>query len=293
MEARGKAAAAGYPRTDKATEDRNEDLFRTLVLPKLKHAINYAPQYAELRRVYLARVAAEWYRGLSRSKDTAYGDLVDKGDVTDWQTETDGKPTDTFDRYADSYSRGEFKVTEEEQRGDGRVYVRTYSYGGVDLSKTAMSKVSNDCFTAEQATLTEDIDRSLEAPAARGDDTVWLGTPTPRQAAGLGPPEDPLSTGEVALRLLPVPLALLGVLLCWRRRRLNAPGVPSSPRLTATGTHSPQTPGAPQAPAMAQDHCVAQQLPNDHARTRTTPPDDVVRPQLWPGPPQGAGSRSP
>ncbi|MFF3340149.1 hypothetical protein [Streptomyces flavidovirens] len=239
MEARGKAAAAGCPRTDKATEERNEDLFRTLILPKLRHAINYAPEYAELRRVYLARVAAEWYRGLSQSKDTAYGDLVDKGDVTDWQTETDWKPTDTFDRYVDSYSKGEFKVTEEEQRGDGRVYVRTYSYGGVDLSKIAMSKVSNDRFTAEHATLAEDIDRSLNAPSAAGDDTVWLGAPTPRQAAGLGPPEGPLSTGEVTLRLLPVALALLGVLLWWRRRRLNAPGVPSSLRLAATGTHSP------------------------------------------------------
>ncbi|MDG9685658.1 hypothetical protein QC334_23500 [Streptomyces sp. DH18] len=48
-------------------------------------AINSAPEYAELRRVCLARVAAEWYRGLSRVKETTYGDLVDTGDIDDWR----------------------------------------------------------------------------------------------------------------------------------------------------------------------------------------------------------------
>ncbi|WDM14578.1 hypothetical protein J3S85_25475 [Streptomyces lavenduligriseus] len=63
------------PKQDQATEDHNEHLDRTLILPRLRKAINTAPEYAALRRVHLARVAAEWYRELSTTKDTTYGEL--------------------------------------------------------------------------------------------------------------------------------------------------------------------------------------------------------------------------
>ncbi|WP_189601540.1 hypothetical protein [Streptomyces lateritius] len=236
LQKRGDSKAAACPQQDKAAEDRNERLFRSLILPKLKHSINTAPEYSELRRVYLARVAAEWYRELSRTKATTYRGLVDKGDITHWQTESDWKPTDTFDQYVRSYTKGEFKVSKRTTSGD-KIYVRTYSYGGVDLTRIPLRKVPDDRFTAQHAGLTKDIDQSLNAPRpSTGGDTVLLGAPTPRQAAGLGRPEEPTSPTALTLRLLPVLLLPLAALLWWRRRRLSASASASPLRRAAASS---------------------------------------------------------
>ncbi|MEV5884815.1 hypothetical protein AB0L74_19125 [Streptomyces sp. NPDC052020] len=228
------ARTPSCPRQDQVTEDHNEDLYRTLVLPRLKEAVNTAPEYADLRRVYLARVAAEWYRELSRSKDTTYRGLIDSGDVTDWRIRDGWKPRDTFDEYVRSYTKGEFKVTDRTTTG-GTTYVRSYVFGGVDFTSVPVRKVSGDSFGAEFGTLPRDVGRSLRAPIVTGaDGTVWLGAPTPRQASGLGPPEGPLSAGAWVVRLLPVLLVPLAVLL-WRRRRLNTAPSVSPLRRAAVG----------------------------------------------------------
>ncbi|GAA1317202.1 hypothetical protein GCM10009647_046880 [Streptomyces sanglieri] len=231
----GKSSARSCPRQDQATEDHNEELFRSLILPKLKHAINSAPEYAALRRVYLARVAAQWYRELSLAKETTYGGLIDSSNIGTWTTTDGWKPTDTFDQYVDSYTKGEFKATDKSTRGN-TTYVHTYVYGGVDLTNLPLEKVSGERFTADFAKLPQNVDRSLKAPSATdGGDTVWLGSPTPRQAAGLGPSADPVSAGAWALRLLPVLLLPIVVLLWRRRRRLNTSAQASPLRRAAVG----------------------------------------------------------
>lgn len=254
LEQRGKAATGSCPQQDKATEDHNERHFRSLILPELKKAINSAPEYAELRRVYLARVAAEWYRDLSRVKETTYGDLVDTGDIDDWRINGPWKPTDTFDRFVESYTEGEFKVTDRTTEG-GTTYVRSYVYGGVDLSRIPVTKISGDRFTAEHANLPEDVRRSLSEPSTDGRGAIWLGAPTPRQAAGPGsdrdsgsgsepqapapgqaadpgPQDESLTAGGLALRVLPVLVAAAALLLWWRRRLLNAAATARTGRST-------------------------------------------------------------
>ncbi|MDO0914955.1 hypothetical protein QQM39_30260 [Streptomyces sp. DT2A-34] len=231
----GVSSAPSCPEQDQATEDHNEAHFRRLILPELKEAINTAPEYAALRRVYLARVAAEWYRDLSLTKKTTYGDLIDSGDIDAWRTADGWQPTDTFDRYVDSYTKGEFKITDRTTSGD-TTYVRSYVYGGVDLTDIPVKEVADERFTADFAGLSERVDRSLNAPsAADGDETVWLGSPTPRQAAGLAPPEEPVSLGTWALRLLPALLVPLLALLWWRRHRLNTGSQASPLRRAAVG----------------------------------------------------------
>ncbi|MFK4596570.1 hypothetical protein [Streptomyces pristinaespiralis] len=246
LEQRGGSATGSCPKQDKATEDHNEQHFRGLILTELKKAINTAPEYAELRRVYLSRVAAEWYRDLSRGKDTTYGDLIDTGDVDDWRLIGDWKPTDTFDRFVESYTEGEFKVTDRTTEG-GTTYVRSYVYGGVDFSRIPVTKVSGERFAADFANLPSEVDRSLSEPSADGRGAIWLGAPTPRQAAGPASGSDPgpgsgsepqapaqrgaadpgaqeesLTAGESALRVLPLVVAAAALLLWWRRRLLNA-----------------------------------------------------------------------
>ena len=183
---------------------------------------------------------AEWYRELSRTKDTTYGDLIDSGDIDSWRRTGDWQPTDTFDRYVDSYTKGEFKVTDRTTKGN-TTYVRSYVYGGVDLARIPLKTVTDDRFTSDFAGLPQSVDRSLNAPsAAAGDETVWLGSPTPRQVkAGIGAPakreaqgkqegqaeqeaREPLSSRTRALWLLPA-LLLAPIALLWlRRRRLDA-----------------------------------------------------------------------
>ncbi|QEU76252.1 hypothetical protein CP967_33580 [Streptomyces nitrosporeus] len=231
-------AAAGAPsclRQDQATEEHNEHLERTLLLPRLRKAINTAPEYAALRRVYLARVAAEWYRDLSLRKDTAYGELVNSGDITEWRITDGWKPRDTFDAHVDSYMKGEFKVTDRTTSG-GTTYVRRYVYGGVDFTSVPLRELSEERFGTEFATLPASVDRSLRAPSVTGrGDAVWLGAPTPRQAvAGLGPAEKPVSAGTWAIRLLPALLVPFALLLWRRRRRLNTRSA-SPLRRAATG----------------------------------------------------------
>ncbi|MGX1504443.1 UNVERIFIED_CONTAM: hypothetical protein RKD43_003068 [Streptomyces graminofaciens] len=246
LEQRGGSATGSCPKQDKATEDHNEQHFRGLILTELKKAINTAPEYAELRRVYLSRIAAEWYRDLSRGKDTTYGDLIDTGDVDDWRLIGDWKPTDTFDRFVESYTEGEFKVTDRTTEG-GTTYVRSYVYGGVDFSRIPVTKVSGERFAADFANLPSEVDRSLSEPSADGRGAIWLGAPTPRQAAGPASGSDPgpgsgsepqapaqrgaadpgaqeesLTAGESALRVLPLVVAAAALLLWWRRRLLNA-----------------------------------------------------------------------
>ncbi|MBQ0853292.1 hypothetical protein J8N05_34570 [Streptomyces sp. BH-SS-21] len=207
-------APPSCPRPDRASEEHNEDLYRTLVLPELTKAVNTAPEYADLRRVHLARVAAQWYRERARTQDTTYGDLIDSGDIAHWRTTARWKPRDTFDRYVDSYRRGEFDVTEKLADGGAKNYV----FGGVDFSRVSLRQVPDTRFEADFAKLPKGVDRSLRTPSMDAD-TVWLGAPTPREASGLGPPDTSAGAGTWALRLLPLLLLPAAFLLLRRRRR--------------------------------------------------------------------------
>ncbi|MER5889162.1 hypothetical protein ABT160_35505 [Streptomyces sp. NPDC001941] len=236
LKSRGVTAGQNCPRQSAADQTHNEQVYRDLVLTKLKKAINTGREYADLRRVYLARVAAEWYRGLSRTRHTTYASLIDRGDASAWPTKTSWKPTDTFDAFVRSYTKGEFKVTRRTTRGNAD-YVTTYTYGGVDLTRVPMRDAPSPGDAAR-------VERSLRAsnaswPGGTADSTVWLGAPTPRQAAGLDAPGDGLSNGALALRLLPALLVPLAGLLWWRRRRLDAAGASPLRRAVATAPRSP------------------------------------------------------
>lgn len=140
------------------------------------------------RRVYLARVAAEWYRERSRTKETTYGELIDTGDITDWRTADDWTPRDTFDQYVDSYTEGEFDVTDKTADA-----AKNYVYGGVDLTRISLRQVQDDRFDADFGTLPEGVDRSLRTPSAVGadQDSVWLGAPPPARRPASAHPGNP------------------------------------------------------------------------------------------------------
>ncbi|MFE6172840.1 hypothetical protein [Streptomyces sp. NPDC056464] len=207
------AGAASCGKQSKATQARNEKVFRDLILPGIEKAVNEGPEYAELRRVYLSRVAAEWYRERAASSPTAYSDLIDRGDVDDWVTGTRWKPEDTFKQYVRSYRDGEFKVTRRTRNGD-YIETRTYIFGGVDFGRVQFERVSDEkAFTGRWSGMPQDTSMAAESVVTgAGESRVWMGADnTPRGAApdssrpggtqeqnGSGPPGDPRPSSDSA-----------------------------------------------------------------------------------------------
>ncbi|MFG2332706.1 hypothetical protein ACGFMM_24170 [Streptomyces sp. NPDC048604] len=213
-------AGPGRTACDLDAEERahNERLGRRIVLPRVEHLVNTAPQYAELRRIHFARVAAEWYRGLSLRKDTAYRKVIGSGSVEPWRIRSGWRPQDTFRKYVASYRKGEYRAGLEVVPGlDPQEVV----YGGVDFGEAPVRPVSGERFAAEHPELAARVAGSLTDPKAdTTSDTVWLGAPTPLEratrsapaAGGLG-----VTVGLVAAGAAAVAAAALFVVVHRRR----------------------------------------------------------------------------
>ncbi|MER8090766.1 nucleic acid/nucleotide deaminase domain-containing protein [Streptomyces sp. NPDC094048] len=205
-------------RQEKSVEAHNESVFRSMILPRVERAVNTAPEYASLRRVYRSRVAAEWYRRISEQKTTAYGGLINRGDIGDWATRTPWRPVDTFNDYVDSYTKGEFKVTHRTRKGN-TIYTDTYVFGGVDLTKVPFHEVADNEFRAKWPRMADRVDQSWGMPVS-DTGSVWLGggiSPSKaRQAAEGGSGLDRSSIGP-ELRWA-IPVVVLAVLLLLGRR---------------------------------------------------------------------------
>lgn len=155
-----------------SVEKHNEELYKRLILPRVEKAVNTAPEYAALRRVYLARVAAEWYRDRAQEVPSAFADLIDSDDIRRWKSTSSWKPTDTFREYVRSFTKGEFKVTRKV--GDGAY--KTYVYGGVDFGHVFYRSVSDAEFERTWPGLTDAVKTGLhEATTDPKTDDTWLG----------------------------------------------------------------------------------------------------------------------
>lgn len=228
MEAEHLPAAGGIdgcPTTDTATQQRNEDVYRRMILPLVEEAVNEAPEYADLRRVYYSRVAAQWYRERSATERTAYSDIIDSGDISRWVSQEDWSPREVFDRYVESYTEPEFQYTYEDTVGN-IVYTHTVVYGGVDFTQVPQQAMSSDEFRGNRPNLPQAVQSSLHGAAGEQDgQEVWLGgltTTRPIVEIPLKPPPPP--TGSPLFHVLigaPVLAWLVagGWLVARRRRR--------------------------------------------------------------------------
>lgn len=163
------------PELDSATEERDESLFRSLVLPQIEQAVNEAPEYADLRRVYLSRVAAEWYRQRSLHHATSYGDLVDSGNVNPWMSSDAWSPRDVFDAYVDSYTNGEFDIARETQEGDVTT-TNMYFYGGVDFTNLRFDELDLTAVDDRSPGLTRAVQDSIDRQSTDASGGLWIGS---------------------------------------------------------------------------------------------------------------------
>lgn len=172
---------------------RMEKAFRTLVLPKVIQAVNHAPQFAELRRVYLSRVAAEWYR-TKHGRDGALRSLIDSGNVSDWRAMKAWSPRTVFNQYVHSFKHKEFNVTERTRKGN-KVNIKTYTYGGVDFSKVLLHEASTSAVHHDDPGLSGTVQKSFGQVTKDRQGTVWLGAvsrPHMPKAAGPTPTGQPV-----------------------------------------------------------------------------------------------------
>lgn len=246
LQGKGAQGAASCPAPDNSIEAYNEQVLRTLILPRVEKAVNTAPEYAELRQVYLSRVAAEWYRQRSARQPTNYRDLIGRNDVRAWPARTGWQPRTVFDRYVDSYRKGEFTATQQQQEGR-TIVTRTYVYGGVDLARVPFRSVDAAAVQQRWGNVTGATNASLSRPSTDGRGNTWLGASTgalPGRTAPYLPVTTPRAGPSALWGLVPAigGVAVMVVVARRRsRRERTGPTVTPSPscdRSEYSGTRS-------------------------------------------------------
>lgn len=181
----GGAPGGGCPQGNHAFETAKENIYRRLILPAVVQAVNTAPEFAALRRVYLSRIAAEWFRTRHARDRSPIGRIGDSGNIRRWRAVAPWNPVDVFNRYVASVRNGEWTYGRR-VRINGREYVLTTVFGGVDFSRTPRAKVTRRDFRKRWPRLASHVKRSLRRPAVdarRGE--VWVGGHTGRTAVAL------------------------------------------------------------------------------------------------------------
>ncbi|MBZ3908078.1 hypothetical protein [Streptomyces griseiscabiei] len=158
----------------KAETEQNDRVLKNTIVPLVEKWINTGSDYADLRRVYTSRVAAEWIRQKDRQSATDYRKIINSDDVSRWPLRAPNqnwKKTDVYDRYVKIFKEGEFKY--EISNGQD-VYV--YTVGGVDFSKSPKRNVTRVQFDLEHPGLDRTTRTSVQAVTTyRDTDTVFLG----------------------------------------------------------------------------------------------------------------------
>lgn len=203
---------ADCPGVPQASHRHNERVNRRLILPRIQEAVDSAPEFADLRRVYVARVAAEWYRGRTNDNDATFGRFVDSGDIDAWQTTTGWRPEQTYRAYLRSYREKEYKVTTTVQLGNvTRRSVR--SAGGVIFDRVELAELDRQAASRAWPGHEDSVRSSLTEPTRGGPDGgVLLGgkaAPPP----GTHRPQQPEPAGTATWIWLAAPAAAVVVLL--------------------------------------------------------------------------------
>jgi hypothetical protein len=210
----------------------NVAVYQRIILPEMEKQVNSDPGYADLRRVYLSRVAAEWLRRRAATKPTVFTPIIGSGDVKRWPARTAWSFQDVYRSYLKSFNEGEYTYAREVQDG-GQTVTVTFTMGGVDFSQPPPRKpVSATTFKKEHPTLPVTVSGSKKAPLAYGTADVnltWLGGDAQRMAPPVTSPEQPGGTGGglpitgspvAAATGIGTALLVAGVLaLAWLRRR--------------------------------------------------------------------------
>lgn len=164
-------SGAGGDDSCQSSDSRMTSVFRNKVLPKVEDEVNHGADFADLRRVYLSRVAAEWYRERGHGSLTG---MINSGDAGPWPAMQNWSPRTVFDQYVRSYKNKEFNIHRRETHGN-YIYDVTYSYGGVDFSQVSLSALSAAAFQSRQPGLADAVNAAAQRPTTDKTGRVLLG----------------------------------------------------------------------------------------------------------------------
>ncbi|WP_406324773.1 hypothetical protein [Streptomyces niveus] len=164
-----------------------EQSIATNVMPVVEERINTDRDYADLRAVYTARVAAEYIRQQDAKTPTDFHKIINSDDATPWSLRAphqDWTREQVWNRYMDSIKKG---IEWFELEYGGKVY--NQGVGGVDFSKQPKRNISKAQFNTENRDLDNTTTNSRKSDDAsyRDLDTLYLGA----GPAGSGSDEDP------------------------------------------------------------------------------------------------------
>jgi len=180
----GRGFAADCPAVDPATDQRRERVERELVLPQIVKAVNTAPEYAPLRRAFLARVVAQWIRQRhDAGRRTSYDDVIGTGRLGAAELRDGWKPRQVYDDFLKSWNQKEFSYSITSRQGN-TVTTSTFVFGGVDWSKLRYDGVSEDEMKARYGHVADTVKASADRPATAPDGSIWLGDTVPGPERG-------------------------------------------------------------------------------------------------------------
>ncbi|MFV8230169.1 hypothetical protein [Mycolicibacterium fortuitum] len=221
---------------DPAITAQNGKLYQDMIMPAVVEAINKDPEFADLRRVYASRIAAEWYRKRNADKPTQYADVIDSGNVAAWTVPWNSR--EVFNRYVYSYTHAKPTFSWKTQEGD-RTWTRGRSWGGVDFSKIELKDVGEQEFKTKYASIATAAGPSIVGPVEQqSGDQIWLGDINtsvplnqiwPQQPTSWTPYDipNPATSRPFFYVLVTLPVAawlVTGGVLWWRRRKAETGG---------------------------------------------------------------------
>lgn len=176
--------AVGCPAMSEAKQQRITRTYTRLVIPELTKRVNHDKEFAALRRIYLSRVAAQWYRDRSNDQQTTFAGIIDSGKINRWLRHDRWQPEQTFRKYLHSFTKGEYHATRSWTKGN--VTKRwTLVVGGVQFGAVPMEDVDGAAFTKDWSAMQRAVAGSLDAGTSTSGGARWLGGTGPVDNATL------------------------------------------------------------------------------------------------------------
>ena len=210
---------------DAQTDARGQRLDQSMIVPLLTKMVNTAPQYAPIRRAFMARIVAQWIRDRHASgQRTSFDSLIDSGNIGPAQLQNGWQPQQVFNAYVKSLKDGEFTYNTTFHQG-GATYIQKITIGGVDFTSLNPTTVSAAQMNQDYPQLAQTAKLSV-SQLTSSDGSLWLGdTLVPPSGSTWSKLTDPVRsfasgrTGILILVLAGLGVAIFGIRRGSRRGR--------------------------------------------------------------------------
>ena len=159
---------------DAQTDARGQRLDQAMIVPLLTKMVNTAPEYAPIRRAFMARIVAQWIRDRYASgQRTSFDSLIDSGNIGPARLQDGWQPEQVFNAYVKSLKDGEFTYNTALRQG-GTTYIQKITIGGVDFTNLNPTAVSAAQMNQDYPQLAQSAKSSVSQLTSSGA-SLWLG----------------------------------------------------------------------------------------------------------------------